>query len=95
MGAENPIRRSKTANELAARLGCSPRTVRNIVAEPRGEFLARTAANRARAVELRAQGLLYREIAEAMGVSTGAVGKLLHDARRERASADVQEQASV
>lgn len=82
MPAENPIRRTKTAKEMAARLGVSERTIRNVVAEPRAEFLARTAVNRRRAVELREQGLKYREIAVEMGISMGAVGKLLHDARK-------------
>lgn len=82
MVAENPIRRTKTAKEMAARLGVSERTIRNVVAEPRAEFRARTAANRCRAVELREQGLKYREIAVEMDVTTGTVGKLLHDARK-------------
>ena len=71
-----------TARELAKRMGASERTVRNLVAEPRVDFLARAATNRGRAVKRRGQGLLYREIAEQMGVSIGTVGKLLHDARR-------------
>ena len=33
-------------------------------------------------MELRQQGLKYKEIAEEMGISTGAVGRLLHDARK-------------
>ncbi len=33
-------------------------------------------------VGLRAQGMKYREIAEEMGISTGAVGRILHDARK-------------
>lgn len=82
MGAEKPARRKRTAREIAQRLGASERTVRRIVAEPRADFLARAAANRARAVELRGQGLLYREIAEQMGIPIGNVGRLLHDARR-------------
>ena len=82
MSARTPARRKKTARELAEQFGSSTRTVRRLVAEPREEFLARAAANRARAVELRGQGLLYREIATEMGVTTGTVGKLLHDARK-------------
>ncbi|RYH22504.1 MAG: replication protein RepB, partial [Alcaligenaceae bacterium] len=42
----------------------------------------RAKARRDRAVELRAQGLKYRQIAEMMGISTGTVGRLLHDARK-------------
>lgn len=85
MGAENPVRRNRTAREVAERLGASPRTIRRIMAEPRDQFLARAAENRRRAVELREQGLKYREIAEKMGVTTGTVGKLLHDARKQAA----------
>ncbi|MFZ2172512.1 MAG: sigma factor-like helix-turn-helix DNA-binding protein [Rhodococcus sp. (in: high G+C Gram-positive bacteria)] len=92
MPAENPVRRAKTAKEMAARLGVSERTIRNVVAEPRAEFEARAEARRRRAVELREQGLKYREIAEEMGISTGAVGKLLHDARM---SAEKNQQLSA
>lgn len=82
MGAERPVRRKKTARELAEAMGAHPRTIRRMMAEPRDEFLNRAAANRARAVELRAQGMKYREIAEAMGTTIGNVGRLLHDARK-------------
>jgi len=71
-----------TAREGAARLGVSPRTIQRIIAEPREEFEQRAAAQRTRAVELRNQGLMYRQIAEEMGCSVGTVGKRLHDARR-------------
>ncbi|WP_301851166.1 sigma factor-like helix-turn-helix DNA-binding protein [Rhodococcus pyridinivorans] len=86
MSAETPVRRNRTARELADRLGISPRTVRKIMAEPRGEYEARAAERRQQAVELRAQGLKYREIAEEMGIQIGAVGKLLHDARKAEAA---------
>lgn len=82
MGAETPGRRKRTAREAAEALGASPRTIRRIVAEPRDEFLARAAERRRRAVELREQGLKYREIADEMGVTTGTVGTLLRDARK-------------
>jgi DNA-directed RNA polymerase specialized sigma24 family protein len=82
MPAENPVRRSKTAKEMAARLGVSERTIRNVVAEPREEFEARAQARRQRAVELREQGLKYREIAEELSCSVGTVGTLLHHARK-------------
>lgn len=84
MPAENPVRRTKTARELAAQLGVSERTIRNVVAEPRHEFEARARARRDRAVKLRTQGLKYKEIAEEMEISVGAVGRLLHDARKLR-----------
>ena len=82
MPAENPVRRTKTARELAAQLGVSERTIRNVVAEPRHEFEARARTRRDQAVKLRTQGLKYKEIAEEMGISVGAVGRLLHDARK-------------
>lgn len=82
MAAENPVRRTKTAREMAERLGVSVRTVRKIVAEPRDEFENRARERREKAAELRASGLKYKEIAEKMGISTGAVGALLHDARK-------------
>ena len=75
-------RRKRTAREIAESLGASERTVRRIIAEPRSEFVQRARDRRRRAVELRSQGLKYREIADEMGCSVGAVGGLLHDARR-------------
>lgn len=96
MSAQASRRRRVTARELAERLGSSERTARRLIAEPRADFLARAAANRARAVELRGQGLLYREIAEQMGIPIGTVGRLLNDARRialQEASTDRQKPA--
>jgi CTP-dependent riboflavin kinase len=55
--AQAKKRRSITARELAARLGSSERTARQLVPEAREEFLARSKARRDRAVELRQQGL--------------------------------------
>jgi DNA-directed RNA polymerase specialized sigma24 family protein len=75
-------RRSITARELAERLGSSERTARRLVAEPWDEYLARAAERRKRAVELRKQGLKYPQIAKEMGISTGSVGSLIHDARK-------------
>jgi len=82
MGAENPVRRARTAREVADRIGASPRTVRRIIAEPREEFLARAAERRKRVLELRAQGLKLREIADRVGMTTGGVGTILHHARK-------------
>lgn len=81
-GAQAKKRRAITARELAERLGSSERTARRLVAEPRNEFLDRAKLRRRRAVELRNQGMKYREIAEEMGISTGTVGGLLHDAKK-------------
>lgn len=80
--ALSPQRRSVTARELAERLGSSERTARRLVAEPRDEFLGRAKERRDRVVALRKQGMKYKDIAEKMGLSTGAVGRILHDARK-------------
>lgn len=94
-GAEVPARRTMTAREGTERLGVSPRTIQRIMAEPREEFLARAAERRQRVLELRAQGLKLREIAEQVGMTTGGVGTILHHARKaakareETAKADV------
>lgn len=82
MSAQAKKRRAITARELASRLGSSERTARRLVAEPRADFLDRAKARRSRAIELRAQGMKYREIADEMQVSVGTVGRLLHDARK-------------
>ncbi len=70
-----------TAREVAERFGVSIRTVQRLIAEPRSEFLARAAARRAEAVQLRNEGLKYAEIAERMDITTGTVSRLIHDAR--------------
>ena len=82
MPAENQTRRTKTAKEMTERLGVSERTIRNIVAELWDDYLARAAERRDTAVKLREQVMKYREIAEAMEISTGAVGRLLHDPKK-------------
>ncbi|BAE46345.1 MULTISPECIES: replication protein RepB [Rhodococcus] len=81
-GAKNPVRRKMTAAAAAEKFGASTRTIQRLFAEPRDDYLGRAKARRDKAVELRKQGLKYREIAEAMELSTGIVGRLLHDARR-------------
>lgn len=82
MTAETPGRRTRTAKEAAELLNVSERTVRNIVAEPWDDYIARAEERRKRAVELRKQGLKYRQIAEQMNISTGSVGTLIHHARK-------------
>lgn len=84
-GAETRARRTMTAKEGAARLGVSPRTIQRIIAEPREEFVARARERREKAAELRASGMKYKDIAEEMGISTGAVGSLLYEARKHAA----------
>ena len=92
MGAETPGRRKMTAREGAKRLGVSERTIRNLIAEPRSQFEARAAEKRRRVVELREQGLKYREIAEEMDISPGTVATILHHARKSAEA--VQDRAS-
>lgn len=82
MSDTTPARRKRTAREIAASLGTSERTVRRIIAEPRGDYEQRARKRRAQAAALRVQGLKYREIADTMGCSIGTVSRLLHDARR-------------
>lgn len=74
-------RRSRTARELAAEHGVSPRTIQRAVSESREDFEARAAARRERAAKLRAGGDTYREIADELDCSTGTVGRLLHEHR--------------
>lgn len=76
-------RRDKTARELAAEQGVSPRTIQRDIAESREDFEGRAAARRERAAALRAGGATYKAIADEMGVSTGTVGRLLHEWREQ------------
>ncbi|WP_280431552.1 replication protein RepB [Nocardia brasiliensis] len=87
MAAEHRKRRTKTAREMAEQLGVSERSIRNIVAEPRSDYEARTRAKEQRAQELRAAGLKYRQIADEMGISIGSVSVLLHPRRADVAQA--------
>lgn len=80
--AKRQQRRSITAKELARRLGSSERTARRLVAEPRDEFIARGHARRKKAAELRKQGLKYKDIAEELDCTIGAVGALIYEARK-------------
>ena len=82
MGAETPARRTRTAREVAERIGASPRTVRRIIAEPRPVYEARAAERRRKVIELRARGLKLREIAAEVGMTVGGVGTILHHARK-------------
>ena len=86
MGAENPVRRKKTAKELAEQLGVSVRSIRNIAAEPRDDYETRAKQKRARAAELRAGGATDRQIADELGVSIGSVSSLLHHKQASKAS---------
>ncbi|HLU74469.1 MAG TPA: hypothetical protein VKZ82_19970 [Nonomuraea sp.] len=77
MGAKHPVRRAKTARELAEQFGASTRTIQRMIAEPRAEFEARAVEKRRRAQQLRAEGATYRQIADELGVGIGSVSSLL------------------
>ena len=79
MVAEKPIRRRKTARELANQLGVSQSTVRRLMAEPRDQYLARANTKREQIAELRAVGLSVRAIAEKLGISKSAVGRYVQE----------------
>ncbi|MGW6375124.1 sigma factor-like helix-turn-helix DNA-binding protein [Rhodococcus sp. NPDC055112] len=85
MGAETPARRTRSAREGAEQLGVSPRKVRNRMPEPRAEYEARAAERRRRVLELRAEGLKLREIADEVGITVGGVGTILHRAYKAEA----------
>jgi transposase len=86
MGAENPIRRQKTAREVAEQMGCSIRTIQRIAAEPRDEFLARAAERRENVLALRGKGMKYREIADELALPMGTVKTIIHQAKQKQAS---------
>ena len=88
MGAENPIRRTLTAREVAARMGCSIRSVQRIVAEPRDEFLARSTERQLKAAEMKDQGKTYREIAETLECTPKAAENLVLRGRKAKLKQD-------
>ncbi|MFD8104361.1 replication protein RepB [Nocardia fluminea] len=77
MPAKNPVRRAKTARELADQFGTTDRTIRRMVAEPRDNYETRAKEKREHARTLRAGGATYRQIADEMGISIGSVSTLL------------------
>lgn len=87
MPAENPQRRNGTARELAERIGCSPRTIQKLWAEPRADFEARSKARQMEALALREQGMTYQAVANKLGISRGAAAGLVHRARQKATSA--------
>lgn len=81
MGAENPVRRNATAREVAEQMGCSPRTIQRIAAEPREAYLARAATRREHVVALRSEGKKYPEIAEALGIPLSTVKSIMRQVK--------------
>lgn len=82
MTAEKPVRRKMTAREAAEQFGVSPRTIQRLVAEPRADYEGRAAERRNRAVAMREAGATYKEIADALDITTGTVGTILRRARK-------------
>ncbi len=79
MVAEKPVRRKKTARELADQLGVSQSTVRRLMAEPRDQYLARANTKREQVAQLREQGFSVRAIAEKLEISKSAVGRYVQE----------------
>lgn len=79
MVAEKPIRRKKTARELADQLGVSQSTVRRLMAEPRDQYLARANTKREQVAQLREQGFSVRAIAEKLEISKSTVGRYVQE----------------
>lgn len=86
MAAKNPVRRTKTARELAETWGASDRTIRRIIAEPRADYESRAIEKRQRAQQMRAEGATYRQIADELSVSIGSVSSLLNPRQATKAS---------
>lgn len=84
MSAETPARRKMTAREAAEIVGCTPRHIRRVVAEPRHEFLARAAERREKVLSLREQGLKYREIAERLSIPLSTVKTIMRHAKQKQ-----------
>ncbi len=85
MAAETPKRRAITAKAAADLIGCSPRTVQRIQAEPRTQYDARVKERRELVLSLKEdQGMTYRQIADALNLSVSNVGYILHTARKAR-----------
>ncbi|TFU19526.1 replication protein RepB [Rothia nasimurium] len=79
MVAENPVRRKKTARELAEKLGVSVSTVQRLMAEPRDQYLERANIKRKQVADLRVQGLSVRAIANELGISKSAAGRYVQE----------------
>lgn len=82
MSARTPARRKMTAREAAELLGCSPRRIRAVVAEPREDFLARAAERQLKAVQMKDDGKTYREIGELLECTPKAAEHLVLRGRK-------------
>jgi DNA-binding NarL/FixJ family response regulator len=81
MGAERPRRGKKAAHTAAQRFGASVRS-EALTAEPAKQHRARVAERRSRIVELRNDGLTYRQIAAELEITVGTVASAIHKARK-------------
>lgn len=72
MTARTPQLRKKTARELAEKFGVSPRTIRNHVAAPRDWWTQHRRELRQKAARLRATGMTWREVGNALGMTESA-----------------------
>lgn len=72
MTARTPQLRKKTAAEVAAKLGVSPRTVRRYVAAPRDWWTQHRRNLQLKAAQLRATGMTWREVGNALGMTEAA-----------------------
>lgn len=61
-----------TARQAAEQIGVSERMIRRVVAEPRDEYDRRVKERGDQILKWRENGILWREIAERLDVSTGA-----------------------
>lgn len=75
MGTPERRRRKMTAREAAKRFGISERHVRNIAAEPREEWERRAHERWDQILIWREEGMLWREIADRLGISLNAAQK--------------------
>lgn len=82
MSAERPHRRTATARDLAERYGVSERSIRRVAAEPRSDFERRARERDQQILTWRAQGILWREIADRLGISLNAAQKAGERARK-------------
>lgn len=87
MSARHPLPRKKTARELAEKFGVTPRTIRNHMAAPRNWWEEQRRAMRAKAIALRATGMTWPQVGEALGCSSEAARALGKRARAELANA--------
>lgn len=95
MGAENPVRRKVSARAAAEKLGCSPRTIQRVAAEPREDFLKRSRDRGDQALALKEAGLKYREIGDKLGCSARAAESLVHRARVRRSREHINSHQKV